>query len=224
VQVHVRKDRRDDPTLRHSGVRVVDTPVFHHASFQPLADETHQHPIAHPLVKHFSELALVDRPEEVFDVRLQDMAVSEIHRLFPHGLQRIVRRPPGTEAVRAVQKVLLVHCPQHHGDRPLKHFVFKARNPDRPGLATVAFRDMHPSHGWRAIVVARLCSIQQRLEVLLQIRRVLARGLAIHSRCSILARPPISLVEPFGIDMMRQRAQRRVGHLLRQCRYPLKFR
>src|SRR5450432_4469983 len=155
VQVNVRKYRRNHATLRHSGFRTVDTSFLHHTRLQPFADEAQEHAILHPLLKYLSQPSQVDRPEEIFDVRLQHPAAPKIHPLLPYGLQCLVRRAPWSKAVRAIQKVLLVHGIQHHGDRALKHLVFESRDPDGSRLFTVALRDVHTPHRRRAIVVTR---------------------------------------------------------------------
>ena len=62
-----------------------------------------------------------------------------------------MRRPARPEAVRAVQKVLLVDRFQHHHHRPLKHLVLEGRDPDRARLAPVALRNVHPPHRRRPV-------------------------------------------------------------------------
>src|SRR5690606_82634 len=114
VQVNVREDRRDYSALWHSGGRMVDAPFRHHARLHPLADETKQHSVSHPLAQYLSHLRAIHRPEEVFDVCFKHPAPSEVHCLLPHGSQCLMRRPPRSEAIRAVQEVLLVDGLQHH--------------------------------------------------------------------------------------------------------------
>src|SRR5690606_31036592 len=82
----VREYWRDHPALRHSGLRVVETPLLHHASIEPLADEAQQHAITYPLAQHLAKLGALHRSEEVFDVGFEHPAVAEVHRLFPDCL------------------------------------------------------------------------------------------------------------------------------------------
>ncbi len=70
----------------------------------------------------------------------------------------------------------------------------------------VAFRDVHPSHR-RRLVRARLEAIEQRPEVLLQIRRVLRRRLAVDAERSVLARASVGLVQQLQVDVMGQRRE-----------------
>jgi hypothetical protein len=88
------------------------------------------------------------------------------------------------EAVRAGEKILLVHCLQRHRDRPLKHLVLEGGNPQRTRPAT-PFRDVHTAHGRRAVRPG-LRSVEQRLEVLLQVLRVLLRALPVDADGSVL--------------------------------------
>ena len=60
-----------------------------------------------------------------------------------------------------------------------------------------------------------LCPAEQRLEVGLQILRILLRRLTIHSRRPALADSPVCLVHPLDVDVMRQRAEWHARHLLR---------
>src|SRR6266699_622108 len=68
-----------------------------------------------------------------------------------------MRRPTGSEPVRAVPKVLLVDWFKHHDHRPLKDLVLKGRYPDRTrGRAIVplrrsAIRRPLPSTGSRRV-------------------------------------------------------------------------
>ena len=57
----------------------------------------------------------------------------------------------------------------------------RKRDPDGARLLAVPFRDVQATHGRRVVVVASLGSVEQRLEIQLQIRRVLCRRLAIHA-------------------------------------------
>ena len=110
-----------------------------------------------------------------------------------------MRRSSGSEAIRAVQKILLIDRLQHHGDRALQHFVLECRHPNRASLGSIAFGDMHASHR-RCVVRSGLGALQQVLQVLLQVRCVLLRVLAVHAPRAVLARAPIRLPEPVFID------------------------
>jgi len=142
--------------------------------------------------------------EEGLDVRLQHPAASHVHRRLPERLHRVVRRASRAEAVRAGQEVLLVHGLQDHRDRPLEELVLEGRDPDRPSLATVTFRDVDPLHGRRS-VAARLQATQQRVQILIQVRAVVAARLAIHSDRSVLPGASVGFAEKIRVDVVGER-------------------
>ena len=73
-------------------------------------------------------------------------------------------------------------------------------------------------------MVSRLSAVEQLLEIALQLFRILLRRLAIHSHGPVFAHAPMGFVQPFDVDVMRQRPQSGTGHLLGQLRYLLEFR
>jgi hypothetical protein len=68
------------------------------------------------------------------------------------GSNRVVGATPGPEAVRAVQKVLLVDGLQHLADGVLDHSVLERRDPYRPHLAIV-LRDVDTSDGLMPVLL-----------------------------------------------------------------------
>jgi hypothetical protein len=82
---------------------------------------------------------------------------------------------------------------------------------------------MHASHRWRH-VAARLGAFEQRAEVFIEIPRVLVGCLPVDARGSVLARASIRLTQPVDVDVMGERCQCRLRHLVRQFCYALKFR
>ena len=83
--------------------------------------------------------------------------------------------------------------------------------------------DVHAPDGGRS-VGARLEAIQQRLEVQLQVRRVVRRRLAIHADHAVLARPPMRFAQEVYVDEVGERRHHHLRRLPRQFRYPLEFR
>jgi hypothetical protein len=81
------------------------------------------------------------------------------------GSNRVVGTPSGPEAVRAVQKVLLVDGLQHLADGILDHSVLERRYPYRPRLAIV-LRDVDTSDGLMPVLLGLLSRVQV-LQVLL---------------------------------------------------------
>ncbi len=223
VQVNVRQKRRDDTALRRAGVRMHQRTGLHHACIQPLANESEQHAVAYPLLKNFPELRMIEGVEESRDVDLRNPPALHVHRLVPQRVQRLMRRAPRPEAVRAVHEVLLVDGVQRHHDRTLQDLVLEGGDTDGPRLRPIALRDVDPPHG-RRDVHAGLRAVEKRLEIGLQIRLVLGRSLSVDARRAVLPSARVRFAKPVEIDVMRERCDRRPRHLLRQCRYPIKFR
>ena len=71
------------------------------------------------------QVTVIQIVEELSDVYLENMAALTSHQLVSERLQRLVRRSSGPEAVRTVQKVLLIDRLQQHDDRPLEDLIFQ---------------------------------------------------------------------------------------------------
>src|SRR5712691_3541657 len=133
-----------------------------------------------------------------------------------------MRRAPGSEAVRARPKVLLVNRLQHHGDRPLRHLVLEGRDAERP-LRAVRLEDVCPAHR-RCLVAAGLDAIEEVREIGRQVRLVLRRRHTVDAGCTILAGELVGPLHPFQVDDVVQQEQRCSRLLPRQFGYPLSFR
>src|SRR5689334_23136428 len=108
-------------------------------------------------------MTMIQRVNELPDVPFHQPATTQVHGLLPQSAQRVVRRPPWPETVRAVPKVLLVNRLQGHDDRSLKDFVFQRGNPQGPGFGSRLLRDTHPAYGRRS-VRAGLGTVQEGRE------------------------------------------------------------
>jgi len=97
------------PALWRTGLWVFNRSVFHHAGVQPLANEPQQHSVTYPLAHDVSQLAVFQSPEEVSDIDLKNPPARHLHRPVTHLPQRLVRRASRPEAIRAVEKTLLIH-------------------------------------------------------------------------------------------------------------------
>jgi site-specific DNA recombinase len=213
----------EDPALRRPCLRGGPYPVLEDAGLEPLADQTEQYPVTYPSLKELTQVGLLQRVEELADVHLHQPAATQVHRLLPPGLQRLVRRPPGTEAVRAVHKVLLGDRLQHHDDRPLQDLVLQRRYPQRAELVARPFGDVDPPHRRRPLR-PRLGAAPKALQVLQQLESVRRGGLAVHAGGRILARSVESLYQPGAVEVVVERGEPLLRSLLRQLRYPLLFR
>jgi hypothetical protein len=86
-------------------------------------DQSRRHSIQYPTLEKVSDVAVVNRTEELTNVRINDPSPSHGHRLLPETRQRLVRRSPGPKALRPVVEALFVDCFQHHDDRPLEYLI-----------------------------------------------------------------------------------------------------
>src|SRR6202049_178981 len=103
-----------------------------------------------------------------------------------YDLQRLMRIATGPKAKRAVQKVPLVDRLQQHHNGPLRHLVLERRNAQRT-LTTIRLVDVVTSN-WRRAITTRFKTIEQALQVLLQIGRILLPRLTVDSDRAVFAR------------------------------------
>jgi hypothetical protein len=169
-------------------------------------------------------MAVIQMIEELPDIHLQHPAPFDIHQLTPEALQRLVCRSSGPEAIRAVQKVLLVDRFQQHDDRPLQDFILQRRDADGAGLSSrPAFRDVHTPHGG-SLVRAGFRAVEQSLQVTLQVLFVFVRRHSVHADRSVLAGSSVRFFQPVDVHQVGQRGERHLRRLFRQSRYPFLFR
>jgi hypothetical protein len=166
---------------------------------------------------------MIQSVEELSDVHLQQPAATQVHGLLPQGLQRLMRRPPRPETVRAVQEVLLVDRLQRQHDRPLEDLILQSRYPEGAGPRTRPFRNAHPPHR-RCPVRAGLGAVQKRLQVVQQAQPVVVGRLSVHARCPVFAGPVESCDQPGQVQVVVEGSESHLRGLLRQLRYPLLFR
>jgi hypothetical protein len=132
---------------------------------------------------------MVDRVEEFPQIDVHDPAASQLHLLSPQRIQGPVSTASGSEPVRVVQKVRLVHRFQHHQHRTLEDLVLERRYPQRASLGGRArLGDVHSTHG-RRHVRAGFGAVEEVLEVGLQVDLVFVRGLSVHADGPVPACP-----------------------------------
>ncbi len=107
--------------------------------------------------------------------------------------------------------------------RPLQNLVLEGRNADGSTLLPIALRDVDAPHRGGPVRPG-LRSLQQRPEVLLQLRRIGFARLAVHSDGAVLARPSVRFAQPLNIHVVCKRGESCLWLVLRQLRYPLEFR
>jgi hypothetical protein len=162
---------------------------------------------------------MVDGVEEALDIHFEHPSAAHLRHPLPQGLQRVMRRASAPEAVRAVEKVLLVDGLQDRGDPALQHLILEGGDPDR-ARSTVALRDVH-SPDRRRVVLARVHPVDQAPEVSLQVLFEPDCRLAVHAHRTVLARALIRDAEQVHVEKMSQRGEHHLRCLPRPCRYPL---
>src|ERR1035438_7418247 len=133
-----------------------------------------------------------------------------------------MRIATGPKAKRALTKVVLINRLEQQGNGTLRHFFLERRDAKRT-LAAIRLVYVMTSD-WQRAITARFQSIQQILQVLLQIGRILLRRLTIDPHRTVFARALISVPQPLGVEVMLQRRERHRWILCRQLGYPLLFR
>src|SRR6266436_1723531 len=112
-------------------------------------------------------MSMIQRVEKLPDVHVHNPAATDLHEVLPQDLQRLMRRPSRPEAIRTVQKVLLVDRLQRHDDRPLKDLILQSRDAQRTSLVARPFRNTHPTYRRRP-VRAGLGTFEERLKIVKQ--------------------------------------------------------
>ena len=98
------------------------------------------------------------------------------------------------------------------------------RNSDGAGFGSRArLRNVYSTHRWRP-VRARLGPIQKRLEIVLQVLRILGPCLPVYARGPVFAGPVESLAQPVNVHQIGQGSESHLRRSFRQHRYPLLFR
>src|SRR3984957_18758998 len=222
VQVDVAQQRRQDRPLGRADVRSRVLRSVQHPHMQTLADQSQQRPISHPLPKHLQQLRAIDAVEEGRNVRLQDPVQRAPFLGRVQGPNRVVSASPGPKAVRAVQKVWLVHRLQHRADGVLDDLVLERRNAQRPSSA-VALGDVDPPDRLMAVAL-RLQPLVQVLQVAQQFLRVVLLRDPIHAHRGVDTLAVERAKQGWHVDQMRQRVELAVGFSSGSFRYLLEFR
>jgi hypothetical protein len=68
---------------------------------EPFVDRATDDSVTYPLVQDASEVVVVDRIKVALHINLEEPTASQLHRLFPQGLQHLGRGAVRAEAIRA---------------------------------------------------------------------------------------------------------------------------
>ena len=124
------------------------TPALSH-----FADETQDPPVRNAMLEKLLQPRLIERGEEVADIRIE----HPVH-LLPQDpdrqrIQRIMRAAPWPEPVGEAEKVLLVDGVEHLDDGPLDDLVLQRGDAERP-QPPVCLRDVRPARRPRPVGAA----------------------------------------------------------------------
>ena len=114
MQVDVGQQRRYHTPLRRARLGAVYHASLEHSRTEPFPDEAHDHPIDYPLAKQFPQLLVVEVVEETSHVRVRNPAAAHAAQTRHQGFQGIMRRAPGSKAIREIVEILLVQRLQKH--------------------------------------------------------------------------------------------------------------
>jgi hypothetical protein len=111
---------------------------------EPLLDQLQNTSVhhSHPHARH--QLVVWDAVEVAFHVRIDHRAEAS-GEVLADDFQRVVRASPGSEPVRAFQKVRFENRLQYQKHRRLNHPVSDVRDAQRPQFP-VGFGNIHPPH------------------------------------------------------------------------------
>src|SRR3979411_1865172 len=99
--------------------RQAQATISQDSRFQPFIDHPSDDAVRHSLVEEGTQVMVRDRVEVLAYVDVQHPVLSLPRDGAEQHAQRLMRRSPGSEAMRARTKVLLVDGLEHHRNRPL---------------------------------------------------------------------------------------------------------
>jgi hypothetical protein len=178
--------------LWRSLVGVREHEPLDHPSIQPLSNQAQQHAVTYPLAKDLPEVGMPDGVEEFPDVDLDEPPSFHPPRRLLDRFHRLVRGTTGPKAIRELVELLLVDLPDHHRHCTLQDLVLEGWNSDRPGFRPIALRDVDPPHS-RCAIATGFGAVQERLEVGLQLLRVLLRTLSVDGLRPVLPGAAVGL-------------------------------
>ncbi|GDM67834.1 hypothetical protein BvCmsKSP083_03031 [Escherichia coli] len=143
MQVKIRQQGRNNPSLRRSGGFPPETHIFHHTSRQPHFDQFHNRPINDLGPYRQQQLVVRDRIEIRLQIRINNPVTLEVQPLvdFAQGLLGALARP---EAIRKILEARLEYWLDDEFHCCLHYTICNDRNAQR-SLRSVGLGDVHPS-------------------------------------------------------------------------------
>jgi hypothetical protein len=146
-------------------------------------------------------MVVVQSVEKLSQINFQHESASQIHRMFPRCVDRLMRRAARSKTVRTIVKILLEDRLQQHEHGLLQNLVLERWNANRTRFVAIAFRNPHATH-WRRPIRSRPDLIQQRLQIGLEIDLVVGSRLAVDSRRTVFTVATIRFEQPLDIDQV----------------------
>src|SRR4029077_21248110 len=172
VEIDIRQQRADTPTLNCSYLAVYSLALFQHAGFEPFLDQAHDAPVGYAVLDKLHEPFLIESV-----IKLPDVGIEHpVHflRSDPNRqrIQRLVWATPWSESIRESQEVLFIDRVQYLDGGTLDDLIFQRRNPEWPKLTRLThLRDINSAH--------RSCSVGSSLESMGEILEVCLEALAV---------------------------------------------
>lgn len=179
VKIDVGEDRADARSLRGTGGRFLEHAIFQNAGLQPEAHKPQNAGVGDPVSEHPLHPGVVNAPEEVADVRVNDPVHPPAHDGPVNRPQRIVGAASGAEPERAIVEVDLIDRAEDLSHSTLDDLVFECRDAERPPAA-IGLRDICPPDRVRS-VAASLQAAPEGLEPRTQVPLVFRYCHPIHA-------------------------------------------
>ena len=201
MQVDVRQQGADSTPLWRSLLHCAHLAVLQDACVQPLHQQPHHALVCNRVLDELLHPSVLDRVVKCTNIRVEHPVhlPADGHR---ESIQSPMRRPARPEAIRELQKLLLVDGLQDHPCCLLNDLVFQRRNAER-ARATISFRNVHaPNRLW--MIVATVNTVLKVTHAGVQILAVRAPRDPIDARSRVLAKTVVRLRQEWRLDVAQQ--------------------
>src|ERR1035437_2577529 len=154
TQVDVGQERTDRLSLSRTCFTHEQPALFDDANLYPLPYQPEHASIADSFLDQFHELFPHDRIKVCSDIQFQDPSRGPSADDSSHFVQRLVLPSPGSEPVRAVEKILFINGIQYFDHRLLHDLILQGGNREWP-LFPVLLGDIDSAH-WLGLILAIL--------------------------------------------------------------------
>jgi len=207
MEVDVRKQGANAPSLRCSLRCATPLAIFQHACIQPLFDVAQDAPVRNPVLDKPHQPFVVNGIEEATNVCIEHPAHLLRRDPYRQRIQRIVLAAARSKPVRETDEVRFIDCIQHFDGGPLDKLVFECRYADR-SLPPICLRDLNASD-WLRSVRSALQATGQVLEIALEILAITCPRLTVDTRRGLPLETKVGLPKSIDVvDVMPERGAR----------------